>query len=87
MKQRKIALHIDELALRGFAPRDHRRIGESVERELTRLLVAGGLPQTTVSQTAEIRSVPPASFQAEPHASAASIGVAVARAVYGRLSK
>jgi len=39
-----VELHIEELLLHGFSPRDRYAIRDAVEHELTRLIVSGGLP-------------------------------------------
>ena len=41
-KPYNIELHIEELVLHGFSPRDRDAIGEAVQRELTRLFVEQG---------------------------------------------
>ena len=38
-----VELHIEELLLRGFNPHDRLAISDAVERELTRLIVNGGI--------------------------------------------
>ena len=45
---RSIELTIDELVLHGFDPRDRVRIGDAVERELTRLLQNTATGYTTL---------------------------------------
>jgi hypothetical protein len=40
-----IELHIEELLLQGFDPRDREAIGRAVQLELTRLLTEHGMPQ------------------------------------------
>ena len=49
-----IELHIEELVLHGFKPGDRHRIGEAVEREITRLLVEHGLPLAQGTEVARL---------------------------------
>jgi hypothetical protein len=80
-----IELHIEELILRGFEPGDRYRIGDAVERELTRLLAERGtLP--SLAHGSEIQRLDGGSFEVKAGSSAEAIGVQVAQAVYGRLS-
>ena len=45
---KRIELHIEELVLHGFAPADRYRIGDTVQRELTRLLAEQGMPASLI---------------------------------------
>ena len=78
-----IELHIDELVLHGFRSGDRHRIGEAVERELTRLLAEQGLPK---AQGAEVARIDGGSFSLAQNARTEVTGTQVAQAVYGRLS-
>lgn len=42
----KVQLHIERLVIEGVSPGQARRIGASLERELSRLIAEGGLPQS-----------------------------------------
>jgi hypothetical protein len=82
MTPKSIELHIEELVLHGFAPEDHYRIGEAVERELTRLLANQGVPHS-LERGGEIASVDGGAFDVAPGLRAEMVGVQVAKAVYG----
>jgi hypothetical protein len=74
-----VELHIDALVLQGV-PRSHAaRVGEALERELTRLLEEGGVPTRTVAAggSALVRT----SLEDSPEA----LGADVAGAIHGRL--
>jgi hypothetical protein len=80
--QPSVELRIDELVLHGFAPDDRYEIGDTVERELTRLLGKQGVPSLLRSENArdEIRG---ATFNAKPRV----IGQQIAQALYQGLSQ
>jgi hypothetical protein len=77
-----VELCIEELVLHGFAPGERYAIGDTVERELTRLLGEQGVPSLLRSENAtdEIRG---ATFNAAHNARAPAIGKQIAQAVYG----
>jgi hypothetical protein len=77
-----IDLHIEELALHGFAPEDRYLIGAAVERELARLIAERGMP-AGLAQGAQIASLDGGAFQVVPGARPEAIGAQVAQAVYG----
>jgi hypothetical protein len=85
MKPVNLELHIAELVLRGFEPGDRYRIGEAVERELTRLFVEQGTPPS-LSQRGEVARLDSGAFEVKPGSGAEAIGVQVGQAVYGELS-
>lgn len=70
-----VEIEIDELVLHGFAPGDHRAIGDAVERELARLIDARGLALPTRAVDVDHVSGGPA----------APAGGAIAAAVYGAI--
>jgi hypothetical protein len=81
-----IELNIEELVLHGF-PSDYRhRIGDALERELTRLLAEQGL-RVPLAHNQELASLDAGTFSLAPTAKASVIGVEVARAVYGGLGE
>ncbi len=84
--QPSVELRIEELVLHGFAPGDRYVIGDTVERELTRLLGEQGVPISLRSESAtdEIRG---ATFNAARNAKAPAIGQQIAHAVYGGFGK
>ena len=84
MKPKNIELNIEELVLHGFSPGDRHRIGEAVERELTRLLADRGVPQS-LAQGGEVASVDGGAFEVAEGSRADVVGAQVAKAVYGGL--
>jgi hypothetical protein len=78
-----IELHIEELVLHGFAPGDRYRIGEAVERELTRLLHERGIPPL-LHRGAEVAYLDGGAFHVAPGSRAEVIGTQVAQAIYSR---
>jgi len=84
MKPKNIELNIDELVLHGFLPGDRYRIGEAVERELTRLLADRGVPES-LERGGEIGHVDGGAFEVAPGSRAQVVGAQVAKAVYGGL--
>lgn len=81
-----IELHIEELALHGFAPGDRLRIGEAIQQELTRLLTESGLPPSLL-EGQELPHLDGGTFAARQGVSPRAIGGGVARAVYGGLNR
>ena len=81
-----VELNIEELVLHGFAPGDRHRIGEMVERELTRLLAEQGAPRTWQAN-ADIAHLNGGSFTVHANATPESIGLQIAHAVYGGRSE
>jgi hypothetical protein len=84
--RQKVELHIDELVLEGFSAGDRYRIGEALERELTRLFEERGVPGLLTSGK-EIDRINGGSFEAAPGARAERVGTQVAGAVYGGLKR
>jgi hypothetical protein len=83
-----IRVHVERLALEGLAVAgaDRARLERAVVAELTRLLgdagVAGAL---TGAVGGAVATLPAAEVRLRPGGSAASLGVEVARSVYGAL--
>lgn len=78
----KLELHIEELVLEGFDPRDRHRMRDAVERELARLLAgAGGSELPLFNRNIEVEKLQ-AAFTAKPGATARHTGTEVARAVH-----
>ena len=76
-----IELHIDQITLHGFAPGDRRRIGDSLQRELTRLLREEGIPEGLRQPgRMERQEAPPILLEARAHPDAA--GERIARSLY-----
>ena len=80
MNPREIEVHIDELILHGFAPRDRWQIGDALEHELRGLLAARGIPPTWLSSPERIDA---GSIRAMSHTKSAVAGAEIASAVYG----
>ena len=57
-----VELHIEELILHGFSQGDRYRIGEAIERELARLFIEQGLPQS-LSENAAIADLDLGAFE------------------------
>jgi hypothetical protein len=84
LKRQSVALHINGLVLEGFSPADRHAIGDSVERELTRLIEEQGLTQMRGIR-APIGYMNAGRVQAVPGGSAQALGAQVARAIYRQL--
>ena len=82
----RVELHIEELVLRGFAPADRYHIGEAVERELGRMFFEQGVP-SPLTQGGEMARLDGGAFEVKPGSGAEAVGVQVARAVFGGLSR
>ena len=81
-----VELHIEELVLHGFAPGDRYRIGDAVERELSRLFAEQGTPPA-LARGGDIGRLDGGSFEAKPGSRAETIGIQAAQAVYGGLRR
>ncbi len=85
-RQPSMALHIEELVLHGFAPGDRQRLGEALQRELTRLLAGGGRPGW-LAQGGEVARLDGGELTLTPGTPAETVGARVARAVYRGLKR
>ncbi len=79
-----IEVHLEELVLNGFDPRDRHRIGDAVERELARLFAEQGVPGTLAEPTA-IDRLDVGAFRVKPPSRPEKVGAQVAQAVYSSL--
>jgi hypothetical protein len=79
-----IHLHIEELVLHGFPSDDRHRIGEAVQRELTRLFTEQQLPPGLTKST-EIDRLNGGTFQMTGAPRPESTGTQIARTVFGEL--
>ena len=86
MTTQNIELHIQELILHGFSPGDRYRIGEAIQRELSRLLTERGVPPS-LSHGDEIAHLDGGSFNVASGSKAEAIGRQVAQSVYGGLKR
>lgn len=84
MSRRKIELRIDELVLHGFAPGDRHRIGEAVERELSRLMSGDGESFAAVRKGSS--KIEGGAITLAPGAGPESAGAQIARAVYSGIA-
>lgn len=82
-----IELHIEEVVLHGFRPHDRSKIGDALERELTRLLSEpDALAALAVSREGSERPRIDAGPVSLSHdLPAAAVGQHLARAIYGGL--
>jgi hypothetical protein len=77
-----IELYIEELDFHGVDPADRLRIGDAVERELTRLLGTG-----QISTQGDAEQINAGTRRLPTNANAATIGTHVAKAVHGGLTR
>lgn len=84
MNASRIRLHINELVLHGFSPCDGRRIADSVQTELTRLLEENGIP-AELMRSAAVEFVDAGEFKRAAAASGKDIGTGLSAALYGGL--
>lgn len=81
-----VELHIEELVLHGFASNDRYRIGDALERELTRLVTEQGVPPV-ISQGVEVARLNAGAFQVKTGSNPETTGVQLAQAIYRGLGK
>ncbi len=81
-----VELYIEELVLRGFAPGNRYSIGEAMECELSRLLAEQGM-SPLLTKGAAMARLDCGSFHMSPGANAEAVGVQVAQAIGGGLTK
>ena len=81
-----IELYIEELVLHGFEPAARYLIGAAVERELTRLCAAQGVP-TALGHARELARLDAGAVEIEPGLDAELTGALLAQAIYGGLGQ
>jgi len=81
-----LALHLEELVLHGLAPGDRHRIGEALQRELTRLFTEQGLPGR-LARGGTVARLDGGELTLTPGTPAEVVGVQVAQAVYRGLRR
>jgi hypothetical protein len=81
-----VEIRIEELALHGFSPVDRYRLADAVERELARLFADQGVP-ASLAQGHEIAHLNGGRFEVATGSNAEGIGVQVAQALYGGLTR
>ncbi len=79
-----LELRIEEVGLHGFAPNDRVRIGEAMQREVTRLFREQGVP-LSLAQGRAIERLDGGTLQLAPGAKPRAFGSQLAQAVYGGL--
>jgi hypothetical protein len=84
--QPSIEVHINELVLHGFAPKDRHRIGAAVQSELARLLAERGMP-AWLAEGGEVDRLDGGKFEVTPATGAESIGAQVAEALHRGLER
>lgn len=80
-----VELHIEELGLHGFAASERYRIGEAIERELTRLITEQGAPPS-IANNIERAQMDAGAFNVAPSSNAETIGIQIARVLYGGIT-
>ena len=80
----RVKILIDELVLYGFSPADRETIGESLSRELERLISAGNTDALTGLGNAPVLRTPKISLSSGTKAE--TVGARVAQAVHGSLN-
>jgi hypothetical protein len=86
MKPAAVDLHIEELVLHGFEPRDRYSIGDAVERELTRLFAEQLMPPS-LAATVERPHVDAGDVRVAPDSKPQHVGAQVANAIFGGLAR
>ncbi len=81
-----VELLIEELVLHGFPPGNHDRIGETVERELSRLFTERGVPPSLARST-EAPRLDAGAFRMNPDLGAEVAGEQIARSLYGGMAR
>jgi hypothetical protein len=84
--QTSIELHIEELVLHGFSPRDRHSIAEAVQGELTRLL-ADPTMRASLAPTREIARLDAGSIQVAANSKPGAIGAQVAQSFHRGLKQ
>ena len=81
-----IRLHIEELILEGFAPRDRDQIAAALAAELGRLLGERGVPQG-LAGGGSIPRIDAGSFHATGTQRPQQLGAQIAQSIYGGLAQ
>ncbi|HEX7318189.1 MAG TPA: hypothetical protein VF297_30070 [Pyrinomonadaceae bacterium] len=84
MRPGAIKLHIEELVLHGFEPRDRAALGAALETELARLIAAGDFDSLT--NAGSVARLDGGAFEMPAHAGPEVAGTRLARAVYDGLT-
>lgn len=81
-----VELHIEELVLHGFPQGDRYRIGDALQRELTRLFSEQDAP-AAITNEGEIAHLDGGTLQVAPGSNPDEVGARLARAIYGGLNR
>ena len=85
VNDQSIELHIEELALHGFASADKKRIAAYIEQELTNLFATQGVPQT-MAQIGNTPFLNGGSFRMSQQNNPLTTGKQVAQTLYNGFS-
>lgn len=78
-----VELHIEELVLHGFS--QHRRIGDAVEHELSRIFSDRGVPPS-LARARDISRLDAGAFELTPDLTPDAVGARVAHSLYERIT-
>jgi hypothetical protein len=81
-----LELHIEQLVLHGFEPRDRARMGTVVQQELTRLFAEQGIPPS-FERGGAISHLDAGTVERSSDAKPDAIAIQIARAIYGGLNQ
>ena len=81
-----VELHIEELVLHGFAPRDRYSLADAVERTLVRLFAERGVPPSLINGV-EVARLDAGAFRLAGDSGADAVGARIAEALYGGLNQ
>jgi hypothetical protein len=81
-----IEIHLEELVLHGFEPRDRFRIADALELELARLFTGKGAA-SAAGPSRRAGALDAGEFRVAKGATAQAIGAQVARSVYGQVAQ
>ena len=81
-----LRLHIEEVVLHGFDPRERYTVGDAVQQELTWLMTERSVPSLLDAPRLAER-LDAGTFHVTPNSRPQALGAQVARAVYGGLKR
>ncbi len=83
MSVRRTEVAVEHLVLEGVRPAEARLVGETLERELGRLVRERGAPDAQAAEAGDV----PVSIDVRAGESPAAVGARLADAIYGRLRR
>jgi hypothetical protein len=86
LSPQSLEIHIEALVLHDFANSERYRIGEAIERELTRLFTEQGVPSEII-QGGEIARLDGGTFEVQPGSNSETTGAQLAKAIYEGLGQ